>query len=74
MLKRVFHKLLGYKVKVNIPSILEVGNGREWITTKAWLSEDCTVRCNVAGTHCCLSPDGSVIGFPTSWGARWEFI
>lgn len=74
MLKRVLHKLIGYKVRVRIPDLFVGCEKTQWITTRAWLSDDCTVRCNVVGKQCYLLPNGEVRGLPTEWKSEWTAL
>lgn len=73
MLKRILHKLLGYKIEVSY--ILPVGDGHLFTTTKVvrcHLSSDCIVRCKINSVECYLEPDGTIRGLPTEKCAKWK--
>ena len=68
MIKRIIHKLLGYKVEVTFPD-----GGTE--ITRAYLSSDCTVRVNVWGNRqCYLEQEGVVRGLWPNADTKWKVI
>lgn len=67
-IKRIFHKLFGYKVEITFP------DGKTEIVN-TWLSEDSTVRAKVLGTtHVYLEPCGVVRGLWPNKKTKWKSI
>lgn len=65
-IKNALHRLLGYNVRI-------VASGHPTIISRCWLSSDGTVRALWYNDfQIYLVHDGSVIGLPEPYRARWS--
>lgn len=72
MLRRLLHRLLGYKVEITTHCHPQIGP-RETIVRRCWLSSDCTVRAWwFVPRQLVLNSDGTVTGLPEDWKTTWR--
>lgn len=68
MIKRLLHKILGYKIEITFPD----GNKK---IARAYLSADCTVRATLWGTaHCYLQSNGIIRGLWPNDKTTWKAL